>query len=156
MLQGCFPGNNKVQTIITPILMPDKNTRELRNNVNPTSKKLEILGFHGVFMFRQKTFEKWEKNDPSWACPCRIEKSHPRGRNLTRDSASLVPGWTSDPSGEISLSYMDAHGGLLYSILLNLSLASFYGTSVAQCRTRSDDTERCVWPRSPLFAYRIF
>ena len=43
----------------------------------------------------------------------RIKKSHPLGRNLTRDSASLVPGETSDPSGEISLSYMDAHGGLL-------------------------------------------
>ena len=45
MPQGCFPGNNKVQTTFTPILMPDKNTRELRNNVNPTSKKLEISGF---------------------------------------------------------------------------------------------------------------
>ena len=31
--------------MFTPILMPDKNTRELRNNVNPTSKKLEISGF---------------------------------------------------------------------------------------------------------------
>ena len=41
MLQGCFPGNNKVQTMFTPILMPNKNTRELRNNVNPTSKKLK-------------------------------------------------------------------------------------------------------------------
>ena len=52
MLQGCFPDNIKVQTTtFTPILMPDKNTRELRNNVNPTSKKLEISGFHGVFMF---------------------------------------------------------------------------------------------------------
>ena len=51
MLQGCFPDNNKVQTTFTPILMPDKNTRELRNNVNPTSKKLKISGFHGVFMF---------------------------------------------------------------------------------------------------------
>ena len=92
MLQGCFPDNIKVQTMFTPILMPDENTRELRNNVNPTSKKLEISGFQGVFMFWQKPYEKWEKNDPSWACPCRIEKSHPWGRNLTRDSASLVPG----------------------------------------------------------------
>ena len=41
--------------------MPDKNTRELRNNVNPTSKKLEISGFQQVFMFWQKPFEKWEK-----------------------------------------------------------------------------------------------
>ena len=51
MLQWCFPGTNKVQTVFTPILMPDKNTRELRNNVNQTSKKLEISGFHGVFRF---------------------------------------------------------------------------------------------------------
>ena len=48
MLQWCFPSTNKVQTVFTPILMPDKNTRELRNNVNQTSKKLEISGFHGV------------------------------------------------------------------------------------------------------------
>ena len=65
MHQECFPGNNKVQTMFTPILMPDKNTRELRNNVNPTSKKLEISGFQWVFMFWQKPFEKWEKNYPS-------------------------------------------------------------------------------------------
>ena len=32
----------------------------------------------------------------------------------TRDSASLVPGRNSDPSGEISLSYMDTHDGLLH------------------------------------------
>ena len=51
MPQGCFPGNNKVQTLFTPILMPNKNTRGLRNNVNPTSKKLKVSGFHGVFMF---------------------------------------------------------------------------------------------------------
>ena len=53
MLQGCFPDNNKVQITFTPILMHDENTRELRNNVNPTSKKLEFSGFHGVFMFWQ-------------------------------------------------------------------------------------------------------
>ena len=51
MLLGCFPGNNKVQTTFTPTLIPDKNTCELRNNVNSTSKKLEISGFYGVFMF---------------------------------------------------------------------------------------------------------
>ena len=50
MLQRCFPGNNKVQTTFTPTLMPDKNTCELRNNVNSTSKKLEISGFYEVFM----------------------------------------------------------------------------------------------------------
>ena len=58
MLQGCFPDNIKVQTTFTPILMPDKNTRELRNNVNPTSKKLEISGFHGVFYVLIKTLRK--------------------------------------------------------------------------------------------------
>ena len=36
----------------------------------------------------------------------------------TRDLASLVPGRDSDPSGEISLSYMDIHNGLLYSPIL--------------------------------------
>ena len=51
MLQGRFPGNNKVQTTFTPVSMPNKNTCELRNNVNPTSKKLKNSGFHGVFMF---------------------------------------------------------------------------------------------------------
>ena len=64
MLQECFPGNNKVQTMSTPILMPDKSTRELRNNVNPTSKKLEISGFNEFYVLT-KPFEKWEKNDPS-------------------------------------------------------------------------------------------
>ena len=51
MLQGCFPGNKRVQTTFTPILMPDKNNRELRNNLSTTSKKLELSGFRGVFMF---------------------------------------------------------------------------------------------------------
>ena len=45
MLQGCFPRNNKVQTTFTPISMPNKNTRELRNNVNPMSKKLKFQIF---------------------------------------------------------------------------------------------------------------
>ena len=34
----------------------------------------------------QSTY-RWAKNSP-----CRIGKSHPRGKNSTRDSASLVPG----------------------------------------------------------------
>ena len=67
-------------------------------------------------MLGQKPSKKWEKNNPSSACPCRIEISHPRGGNLTRDSASLVPGLNSDPSGEISLSYMGTHGRLLYPL----------------------------------------
>ena len=65
MLQGCFPGNNKVQTMFTPILMPDKNTRVLINNLNQMNKKLEISGFRGVFYVLTKTLRKWEKNDPS-------------------------------------------------------------------------------------------
>ena len=39
MLQSWFPLKNKVQTMFTPILIPNKNTRELRNNNNRTSKK---------------------------------------------------------------------------------------------------------------------
>ena len=40
MLQSWFLVNNKVQTTFTPIWIPDKNNQELKNNVNPTSKKL--------------------------------------------------------------------------------------------------------------------
>ena len=53
---------------------------------------------------------------------CRKEKSHPRGRNLHRDSASLVPGSNSDLLVEISLSYMGTHSGLLYSLLISTVL----------------------------------
>ena len=63
-------------------------------------------------------FQRWEKKNPLWASPCRIETSHPRSRISTRDEAceaSLVLGWNSYPSGEISLSCMDTHGGLRYS-----------------------------------------
>ena len=102
--------------MFTTILLPDKNTHDLINNVNPMGKKVQFFTFLGLFMFRQKTSEKWEKNNPSLVCRCRIEKSHPRGWNLTRDSASLVPGYNSNPYGKISLSYMDTHGGLLQSI----------------------------------------
>ena len=89
MLHSCFPVNNEVQTLFQRILIPNKNTHMLRNNVNLMSKKFMVFGF---FMFQQKNLEKWEKNNPSQACLCRIQKSHPRGQNLTRDSASLVPG----------------------------------------------------------------
>ena len=40
-------------------------------------------------MFRQKLFGIMGENYPSLACPCRIEKSHPRDRTLTRDSTTL-------------------------------------------------------------------
>ena len=45
MLQSRFLVNNKVQTMFTPIWIPDKNSRVLINNVNPTSKKLEFSRF---------------------------------------------------------------------------------------------------------------
>ena len=46
--------------MFTPILMPDKNTRGLRNNVNSTSKKLEISGFYRVLCSDKNPVEKWE------------------------------------------------------------------------------------------------
>ena len=36
MLRLCFPANNKVQTIFTPISIPNKKNRELGNTVNQT------------------------------------------------------------------------------------------------------------------------
>ena len=65
MPKSWFPVNYKVQTVFPPISIPDKNTRELRNNVNPKSKKLKFSRLFGLFMFQQKTFEMWEKNNPS-------------------------------------------------------------------------------------------
>ena len=40
-------------------------------------------------------------------CPCRIEISHPRGRNFNLGRGLPSPWLNSDPEGEISLSYMD-------------------------------------------------
>ena len=51
--------------MFTPIKIPNKNTHELRNNVNPMSKKFNFSSSFLLFMFRQKTLEKWEKNNPS-------------------------------------------------------------------------------------------
>ena len=65
MTQSWFPVNNKVQYMFAPILIPDKNTRELRIDVNPTSKMFKFSRYFGLFMFRQKTLEKSEKNNPS-------------------------------------------------------------------------------------------
>ena len=58
MLQSYFPVNNMVQTMFTPILIPDKHTNELRINVNPISKKLKFLRFIDFFMFQQKKLGK--------------------------------------------------------------------------------------------------
>ena len=48
-----------------PIFIPDKHTRLLKINVNPMSKKLKKIHFIDFFMFQQKSFEKWEINNPS-------------------------------------------------------------------------------------------
>ena len=40
-------------------------------------------------------------------CQCRIETSHPRGRNFNQGQGLPSPWLNSDPEGEISLSYMD-------------------------------------------------
>ena len=63
MLQLCLPVNN----ILIPILITDKKSHELGNNGNPMSKKLKFSCFFFLllFMFQQKTLEKWEKNNPS-------------------------------------------------------------------------------------------
>ena len=79
--------------MFTLILIPDKATRELGNNVKPTSKKVKKNDFIDFLCFNKKTWKSGRKtihHEP--ICPCRIEKSHPRGWNLTRDSASLIPG----------------------------------------------------------------
>ena len=69
------------------------------------------------FSCSDKNLGKVGGNNPSWACSCRIEKSHSWGQNFTKALASLIPGKKYDPSGEISLSYMDTHGGLLLSFI---------------------------------------
>ena len=48
-----------------PILILDKNTLELGNNVNPKSKKLPFSRFWTFYVWTKKNFEKWEKNNPS-------------------------------------------------------------------------------------------
>ena len=77
--------------MFTPICIPDKHTCALRTYVNPMGNELECLRFID-FLCLKKKLEQLETNNLSRACPCRIEKSYPRGRNLTRDSASLIPG----------------------------------------------------------------
>ena len=65
MLQSWFSVNNKVQNMFTPILIPNKNTCELRNNINPMSKKLKFSGVWDFLCSDKKILEKWEKNNPS-------------------------------------------------------------------------------------------
>ena len=61
MLQLCFPVNNEVQIMFTPILIPDKNTRELRNNVNPTSKKFKFSRFLDFLCSDKKPWKSGRK-----------------------------------------------------------------------------------------------
>ena len=60
MLQLWFPVKNKVQSMFTPISISDKNTRELRKDINPKdiTKQLEFSRFFGLLILGQKTFEK--------------------------------------------------------------------------------------------------
>ena len=90
MLQSCFPVINKMQTIFTPFSIPNKHTRELRVNEIPMRKKLISLRLDTFYMFQPKKLGKVGENNPSCACPCRIEKSQPQGRNITKQASSLV------------------------------------------------------------------
>ena len=68
----------------------------------------------------------------------------------TRDSASLVPGRNSDPLGEIFLSYMDTHDGLLYSCKpFSLLVCYFCYPIILYCQIR-----QCLI-YSPIQQYRM-
>ena len=58
---SCFPVNKKVHTMFTPILIPDKNTHELGNNVNPTSKKLKFSRFWTFLFSNKKNLKRGRK-----------------------------------------------------------------------------------------------
>ena len=47
--------------MFTPILITCKNTLELRNNVNPTSKKFNFYVILDFLCSDKKTLEKWRK-----------------------------------------------------------------------------------------------
>ena len=53
----------------------------------------------------------------------RIGNFHPRGWNFNQGLGKPRPDRNSEPSGEISLSYMETYDGLLYS--RNLELESY-------------------------------
>ena len=61
MLQSSFPVNNEVQTMFTPILIPAKNTCELRNNVNPISKKINFSRLLDFLCSDKKTSKSGRK-----------------------------------------------------------------------------------------------
>ena len=58
--------------------------------------------FHGKAPILQRDY-----NNHPHEFPCRIEISHPRGRNFNQGRGLPSPRLNSDPKGEISLSYMD-------------------------------------------------
>ena len=63
----------------TQILIPNKNTRELRNNVNPALKSSIFYAFFFTFYVpTKKNLKKWEKNNHHEPVHVR-----PGGRNLT-------------------------------------------------------------------------
>ena len=66
----------KVKTEFTSIFIPDKYTRDIRINVNATSKKLKFYDFMVELYSGENAQKKWEKNNLSWASQCRIGKSH--------------------------------------------------------------------------------
>ena len=47
--------------MFTPILIPGKNTRKLKNNVNPTSKKFNPLRFFFFFKSNKNMTKMGEK-----------------------------------------------------------------------------------------------
>ena len=51
MLQLCFPVNNK------KLLIPDKNTSELGNSVNPAGKKLQYSCFWTFYVDKSMLYE---------------------------------------------------------------------------------------------------
>ena len=61
MLQSCFLANNEVQTMFTPNTIPDKNTREFRNNVNPTNKKFNFSRFWTFYVLEKNLAKVGEK-----------------------------------------------------------------------------------------------
>ena len=89
-----------MQTTFTPISIPDKNTRKLRNVINPTSKKLKFSYFFSFYV-PTKNLRKVGEKQSIMSMSILDREISPSGRNFTRDSASLVPGSNSDPSGEI-------------------------------------------------------
>ena len=86
--KSCFQSILQVQTIFVPISRPDEHAELLKSYFKPLVKKLKFSTLVAKSDWRFKIHYKWEKN-------------------------SLVPGRNSNPSGEISLSYMDTHDGLL-------------------------------------------